>query len=192
MYIVLEGADGSGKTSIASRVVEQLIARGKKAVFISEPLNIEGSLPFRDILKGTKLDIKTQLLTFYSNRVHIAAIIKKHISEGSIVVSDRSHISSMVYQDGLNNTQLMQDLDAFVGYPTPDHIILLRRNSIKEDCDDEIEKQVDQAEIRTTYDTLAPHLFEYYKPSCVLVHNITNNRCIDYATKIVLSVCDLD
>ncbi|MGL5013432.1 MAG: dTMP kinase [Bacteroidales bacterium] len=192
MYIVLEGADGSGKTSIAHRVVDQLVARGKKAVFISEPLDIEGSLPFRSILKGIKLDIKTQLLTFYSNRVHLSAIIKKHISEGSIVVSDRSHISSMVYQDGLNNTQLMRYLDAFVGYPTPDHIILLRRSSIKEECDDEIEKQFDQNEIRTTYDTLAPHLFEYYKPSCVLVHTIANNRCIDHATKSVLSVCGLD
>lgn len=105
MYIVFEGVDGSGKTTMWSRVAGWLKENGKGAVGTYEPQE-----SFDDYLKfylGKSLDEISNLsassaLHYALERLTIKQDIKEALDEGEVVLSDRSYISSMVYQDDID------------------------------------------------------------------------------------------
>lgn len=95
MYIVIEGGEGSGKTT----TIESLKKLYPNVVFVSEP----GGTPLgkelkRQIFKQKYADI-TDVYLFAAARAELfSTIIIPALKEGKVVVSDRSVVSSMVYQ----------------------------------------------------------------------------------------------
>jgi dTMP kinase len=105
MFIVLEGLDGSGKTTAAKVLAEELESRlGKKTLFTYEPNNPSCGGDFiRDVLtkKITRFTPRVLAYAFAANRLdHNDRTIKPHLEKGNdhIVISDRYYLSSLVYQ----------------------------------------------------------------------------------------------
>ena len=105
MYIVFEGVDGSGKTTMWNRVAGWLKENRDGAVGTYEPQE-----SFDDYLKfhlGRILDeisnpSASSALYYALERLILKNEIKEALDEGHVVLSDRSYISSMVYQDDLD------------------------------------------------------------------------------------------
>ncbi|WP_440059920.1 dTMP kinase [Thermogladius sp. 4427co] len=98
LFIVLEGLDGSGKTSIARMIIENLSRAGIRAVYTYEPYD---SLIVRAI-KGEYAkyrDAYVDALAYALDRlIHWKTTIEPALREGAVVVCDRYFYSSVAYQ----------------------------------------------------------------------------------------------
>jgi len=98
-FIVIDGGDGSGKTTVVKAIVDRL---GWNAVATREPggsVYAESirNLILSDIAKTT--DAMTQFLMFWAARRDvIRQVIKPAVNEGKIVVCDRFDSSTYAYQ----------------------------------------------------------------------------------------------
>lgn len=95
--IAIEGLDGSGKTTIAKRLVELLTARGYRAIYTCEPY----SDAFIGILNsiGRKMGALFEALIMAADRYyHLKEVIEPAVNAGVIVVTDRYYYSSLAYQ----------------------------------------------------------------------------------------------
>jgi len=101
LLLSIEGIDGSGKTTIAKRVVEELTSRGIKAVYTFEPTDsIIGKIIRDEIFNAKKRpNPYYEVLLFAADRMlHVKNFIMPHLRKGYIVVSDRYIHSSIAYQ----------------------------------------------------------------------------------------------
>jgi len=101
-FISFEGNDGSGKTSIITRVAEYFTAKGFDVLVTREPGGIRISEKIRDILLDkahTEMDARTEALLFAaSRRQHLVEKILPALKEGKLVLCDRFVDSSLVFQ----------------------------------------------------------------------------------------------
>ena len=101
IFICIEGLDGSGKTTHAHRLVNNLQRKGYPAVYTTEPSRWElGSFIRGTILEGKKrVPRVVEALLFAVDRVeHFEKDVKPALQKGKIVVSDRCVYSSLAYQ----------------------------------------------------------------------------------------------
>lgn len=102
VFIVLEGIDGSGKSTQAKLLAQQLEEKGHKVYLTFEPTNNYIGSIIRNILKGKQLaDHRTIAALFAADRLdHILnegyGILQK-LKEGFTVISDRYYFSSYAY-----------------------------------------------------------------------------------------------
>jgi dTMP kinase len=106
VFIVIEGLDGSGKTTQAKTLTAKLCST-HNAIYTAEPSNGEIGIFIRNrVLYGEKRPpIAIEALLFAADRVeHVQNEILPALAEGRIVVSDRYIYSSLAYQGsaGLN------------------------------------------------------------------------------------------
>lgn len=97
-FIVVEGIDGSGKTTQANRLVNYLLSKGIKSVYTKEPTDeVTGKL-IRRILKG-KISVSPVALQylFAADRAVHQIQLESYLKKGLYVVSDRYFWSSAVY-----------------------------------------------------------------------------------------------
>jgi dTMP kinase len=108
-FIVLEGIDGAGTTTQTERLVASLRARGHAVLATCEPSDgaigklirsaLTGRLLASDGETPQKLDWATLALLFAADRLHhVASVVRPALDAGTIVVSDRYTLSSLVYQ----------------------------------------------------------------------------------------------
>jgi dTMP kinase len=99
-YIVIEGADGSGKTTMARNIQALLFQKlGIKAVILREPGSTEFADKIREVLKSTtSRSPEANVLAFNAARADTMREVAKHIENGGWVIADRSWISTVVYQ----------------------------------------------------------------------------------------------
>lgn len=88
MFIVLEGPDGAGKTTLAKALVEAL----PNAVYEQEPYDRES------VYGAIKVDPSGAVHYFMEDRENHQAVIAGHLAEGKIVVCDRYYWSTAAYQ----------------------------------------------------------------------------------------------
>ncbi len=127
-FIVFEGADGAGKSSVCGRVEEELTKEGFSVMRTAEPTH-EGIGAF--IRSGSAGDIsqKTEALLFVADRNDHTERIEKAVSEGKIVLCDRYFASTVAYQsakldgDASEMDWLIRINDEFIDRPNA--IILL-------------------------------------------------------------------
>ncbi len=102
LFITFEGPDGSGKTSVASRVCELLKENGYETVHTREPGGIEIAEEIRNVIldpKNTAMDAKTEALLYAaSRRQHLVEKVFPALKEGKIVICERFLDSSLAYQ----------------------------------------------------------------------------------------------
>jgi len=130
-YIVLEGDEGSGKTTQLERVSRRLRALGHPVKVVREP----GGDPFaerlRDLLKHADFPISpvAETLAFSAARANmIAQVVKPHLDSGTWVLSDRSFLSTLVYQGrgkGLESPEFRKVVKYAVTDARPDLIIVI-------------------------------------------------------------------
>jgi len=104
VFIALEGIDGSGKSTIAKRLVAGLQEAGRGAVLTREPGGTAIGEQIRMVLLGrasTSILPATEMLLFAAARAqHVGEVIRPALARGLIVVTDRFSDSSLAYQWG--------------------------------------------------------------------------------------------
>ncbi len=99
-FVVVEGGDGSGKSTQCVRLVEALRAHGVDVVASVEPRGTPLGLELRRLLlDGGAVDARAEALLMAADRAeHVASVIRPALVRGAWVVSDRHVPSSLVYQ----------------------------------------------------------------------------------------------
>jgi dTMP kinase len=134
-WIVVEGRDGSGKTSVRTGMGERIEALypDREVVYCREA----GGTPIAEQLRnlvvygveGEDTHIDTEILMFFAARVQLyRVVILPALARGAVVVSDRNWISSLMYQGhGSHRAEKVQALiDEFLdGVPNPDLYLYL-------------------------------------------------------------------
>ncbi len=99
MLIAFEGIDGSGKTTISTRVNEELLKRGIRSYWTTEPTDGPIGEIIRDVLEGRiKVDHRALALLFAADRMQHVIQLKDLLDKGYTVISDRYLLSSLAYQ----------------------------------------------------------------------------------------------
>lgn len=131
-FIALEGVDGSGKSTVAMRLVVALQAAGKPAMLTREPGGTKIGEQIRTVLLGERSSSMlptTEMLLFAAARAQLVGeVIEPALQEGLIVVSDRFSDSSLAYQwgaRGLEKENVVQAQKIATGGVEPDLKILL-------------------------------------------------------------------
>ena len=105
-YIVIEGLEGTGKTTAIKTVVETLAQMGITAIdFTREPGGTPLAEKLRQLIKHgiaeEKVTDKAELLMLYAARIQlIENFIKPALTRGRWVIGDRHDLSSQAYQGG--------------------------------------------------------------------------------------------
>ena len=127
-FIVFEGADGAGKSSVCRRVSEELSARGLDVMLTAEPTH-EGVGAFIRSGSAGRISQRTEALLFVADRNDHTEKVEQAVSEGKIVLCDRYFASTVAYQsakldgDASDTDWLIRINEQFID--RPDVIILL-------------------------------------------------------------------
>ena len=121
MYIVFEGIDGTGKTTQIQLLKEWLEANGFVVETLVEPTDSEVGKLIRRILQrpdANDEDVQRVLaLLFAADRMFI---MDKLNDDSKIIISDRSFISSLAYQEPI---EWVEEINKYAKWP--DLLILL-------------------------------------------------------------------
>jgi dTMP kinase len=103
-FIAIEGVDGSGKSTIAKRLVHALQEEGKRVILTREPGGTTIGEQIRLVLLGpasSSVLPATEMLLFAAARAQLVGeVIGPALRDGLVVVSDRFSDSSLAYQWG--------------------------------------------------------------------------------------------
>ena len=129
MFISLEGADGSGKSTQARLLVEAL---GEGTVAIREPGGTGAAERIRELLAdpGMELEPLAELMLFLAARAELTdRVIRPALEAGRVVVADRFSDSSVAYQGaarGLGVGEVIGLCETATDGLWPDLTLLLR------------------------------------------------------------------
>jgi dTMP kinase len=109
MFFVLDGPDGGGKTTQATRLADWLRGLGHDVVTCRDP----GGTALGDRLRSLLFDrdsvpisIRSEMLLFMASRAQLVKeLIAPALSAGRIVVSDRYLLANIVYQGSAGGLQ---------------------------------------------------------------------------------------
>lgn len=100
--IVIEGADGCGKTTQARLLAEYLREKGRNVILVREPGGTAIGEEIRKVLLNPQhhaMSAPTELLLFMACRSQLTSeVVKPALASGATVVCDRYLLSSVVYQ----------------------------------------------------------------------------------------------
>lgn len=115
MYIVIEGQDGTGKSTQAELLKKYFEEQGKEVVMLEEP---DGDLPqahdLHDMIltRGYDLEPLTNVLLFTAARVELwKKIAEPVLRRGGIVISARNYWSTLAYQgygEGVSKSRIIR------------------------------------------------------------------------------------
>lgn len=114
-YIVLEGIDGSGKSTVGKKIAKRIY----ECAFTSEPTETETGKLLQQKLMGyydfdNKIaEAERDFALFTADRIEHHQRIKEELKVGRCVVSSRSYHSSIAYQgiDGADIPRMIQTID---------------------------------------------------------------------------------
>ena len=95
MFIVMEGIDGSGKTTVVRRLKEHFESEGRKVITTAEPT--DGAIG-RLVGDTDGLTPETEALLFTADRAYHTEQIKGWLADGYTVITDRYLGSTLAYQ----------------------------------------------------------------------------------------------
>jgi dTMP kinase len=104
IFIALEGVDGSGKSTMAERLVQALSAADLCALLTREPGGTRLGEQIRSMLlrdEATTIVPRAETLLFAAARAQLVdEVIRPALERGAVVVTDRFTDSSLAYQWG--------------------------------------------------------------------------------------------
>ena len=150
-FIVIEGLDGSGKSTQIQRLAETLKQRGEKVYFTAEPTEFETGAYLRRILsESQEKNMYLQAALFLADRLehitHPEFGIKRYLNEGYTVICDRYYYSSFAYQGTATDMNWVMDINLNCQEMlTPDLCIFLDVNP--DTCKDRIDRVREKPEL---------------------------------------------
>ena len=99
MFIVVEGGDGSGKTTLIKVMEKYFTEKGYDVLTTREPGGVASAEKIREVILGEEVDSITEALLFASaRREHLVKKVVPALKEGKIILCDRFVYSSLAYQ----------------------------------------------------------------------------------------------
>ena len=126
MFIVIEGIDGTGKSTQAKRLAQHFTALGRTVTLSREPTDGPWGTLLRNSAETGRLSPEEELATFLKDRrQHVAEKIAPALAAGHVVILDRYYFSTMAYQGarGFDPQKIRADNEAFA--PVPDILLIL-------------------------------------------------------------------
>lgn len=126
--VVIEGIDGTGKSTLCARLREVLKERGIGATLSREPTDGPYGKKIRAMAASgsTRVSLEEELNLFVEDRrEHVAQVILPHLRAGKLIILDRYFYSTMAYQGarGADAAAILALHQAFA--PEPDLLVIL-------------------------------------------------------------------
>jgi dTMP kinase len=163
VFIAVEGGDGAGKSTQATRLAASLESRGYTVLRTREP----GGTPIGEKLRSLvldhgngEIDAHTEALIFAASRAaHASQVIRPALSRGDIVLTDRYIDSSVAYQGAGRNLgqDAVQSLNEWATSGLQPHLTVLldvdpqlgrRRRTAGQAAEDRLESEADEFHTR--------------------------------------------
>lgn len=126
MFIVLEGIDGTGKSTQVSLLAEALRELGREVITSKEPTDGPHGTRLRQSAALGRLSPQEELDLFHRDRrEHIQNLIQPALDRGAVVILDRYYFSTMAYQGirGFDPAEIRRINEEFA--PIPDLVFIL-------------------------------------------------------------------
>lgn len=126
LFIVIEGIDGTGKSTQAKRLGEWLTAQGREVVLSREPTAGPWGKKLRESAATGRLSPEDELQYFLNDRrQHVEELIAPSLAAGKVVILDRYYFSTMAYQGarGFDPAEIRRKNEAFA--PVPDLLLIM-------------------------------------------------------------------
>jgi dTMP kinase len=185
MLIVVEGIDGSGKSTQAIMLAEWLSKKGKKVILTREPYTKK----LRKLLRNGKKQDWFRLFT-QDRKLHLRNVILPALQKGRIVISDRYFYSTLAYQLRPDQWKIYRDKfikpDIAIIFDLPVSIALKRR----EKRDSKISQKASYFEKKKTLEKVRKKFLKMKKfPEC----RITNSsyppeKIFENVKKIIINI----
>jgi dTMP kinase len=130
-FLVLEGPEGAGKSTLARALVARLREAGLDPVAVREPGGTPAAEQVRAALldRANRFEPQTELLFMVAARAHLVQeVIRPALEAGRIVVADRFALSTEAYQGagrGMPRATIRQVNAVATGGLTPDLVLVL-------------------------------------------------------------------
>ena len=124
--IVLEGIDGTGKSTQAKMLAQALRDAGHRVILSREPTDGAFGRRLRESATTGRLSPEEELQLFHQDRrEHVETLIEPALQGGEIVILDRYYFSTMAYQGvrGFDPQEIRRVNEEFA--PQPDLMLLL-------------------------------------------------------------------
>ncbi|MGE0761761.1 MAG: dTMP kinase [Bdellovibrionales bacterium] len=132
-FVVFEGLDGSGKSTLIKGLADQLKSQGKTVVLTREPGGTPLGEEIRKLLleDGPRAPVpRAELLLYQAGRAqHVDQVIAPALEKGQWVICDRFTASSLAFQCGGRglDEQEVRNLNQYaINGVTPDLTVLLK------------------------------------------------------------------
>ena len=126
LLIILEGIDGTGKSTQAKRLGAWFEARGREVVLSREPTDGPWGRKLRESAATGRLSPEDELEYFLKDRrQHVEELIQPALDAGKVVILDRYYFSTMAYQGarGFDPAEIRRKNEEFA--PRPDLLVIL-------------------------------------------------------------------
>lgn len=174
MFIVIEGIDGTGKTTQAKRLAEHLTSQGKTVILSREPTDGPWGTLLRNSASTGRLSPEQELETFLKDRrQHVTEKIAPALAAGHTVILDRYYFSTMAYQGarGFDPQEIRRKNEAFA--PVPDLLLIMdldvdtaiSRIGVRGDTANEFEQRANLARCREIFLSLKDEPFAKVIPT---------------------------
>ena len=175
LFIVIEGIDGTGKSTQARRLGEWLASQGREVVLSREPTAGPWGQKVRESAATGRLSPEDELEYFLNDRrEHVAELIAPSLAAGKIVVLDRYYFSTMAYQgaSGFAPAEIRRKNEEFA--PVPDLLLImdlavdaaLERIGARGDTANEFEKRENLERCREIFLSLKDESFARVINTC--------------------------
>jgi dTMP kinase len=126
LFIVIEGIDGTGKSTQARRLGEWFVSQGREVLLSREPTDGPWGKKLRESAATGRLSPEDELQYFLNDRrQHVEEKIIPALAEGKVVILDRYYFSTMAYQGarGFDPAEIRRLNEEFA--PVPDLLLIL-------------------------------------------------------------------
>lgn len=125
-FIVIEGIDGTGKSTQVRRLGEWFEKQGREVVLSREPTDGPWGKKLRESAATGRLSPQDELQYFLNDRQqHVEDLIRPSLAAGKVVILDRYYFSTMAYQGarGFDPQEIRRMNEEFA--PVPDQLLIL-------------------------------------------------------------------
>lgn len=126
LFIVIEGIDGTGKSTQAKRLGDWLASQGREVVLSREPTAGPWGQKLRESAATGRLSPEDELQYFLNDRrEHVEELIAPSLAAGKVVILDRYYFSTMAYQGarGFDPAEIRRKNEEFA--PVPDLLLIM-------------------------------------------------------------------
>lgn len=182
LFIVIEGIDGTGKSTQARRLGDWFISKGREVVLSREPTDGPWGKKVRETAATGRLSPEDELEYFLKDRrQHVEELIAPALAAGKVVILDRYYFSTMAYQGarGFDPKEIRRKNESFA--PMPDLLLILDldvdkaldRIGARGDTANEFEKRENLERCREIFLSLRDETFTHVIPSHGTLDEVT-------------------